>query len=736
MLKNIENDKKATSNSSANTLCKKINKLPIIKRIDGGTQTVLSSNSLLENTKTPIKIAPKPIEMAAAVAAAAVAAEAATCGNKNSRSRMPSNAKKNVAVLFAMALMITLNMGNFQNYLHRDQQHSIAIESLLNTNIDDMGIMAVAQGSENMANGGLSPSPSSSSLSLPSSLTSSSPGRVMWVPTADEIHMEHKNRRKRDLNDMKTNEVKRQPSALGLFQGLYNQTLEGTGTLSSSMDEIGKKSVKCDTGDILSNSTGSTTSSTYMQENMRLVKNLRKWIGGNDYLNLSLGQNSFYRNSQFKMDHEFGDKTYINDEQEIMIMNQSILAAGKNDNDGADLSKLKRKLVTEGMLYGPELKLQRIRDFTNGQAKFESKVNDFNDVDKSNKKKKYPNDGYEYNNSGNKSTNFKEFEDQSLKVFKPYISEEYLRLFQGIKRQDDTFYVLSFNLDHILLPAFSYNKTTRPKMSLMLPAGYPSMNGDIVLMQIDCEVTNTTELKLKSYMIPEKMRPSPMGRQYGNDDDSRSFSESEKQNSDFKAPSVVMVNQTLGESFRPVLKGVMQPNSIKPMLIHNSILNKANSIQGQYPLRAIISSSPGEKLLMKGKQMAMPVHNTQFIGTPKGIQKKDNMDVEHQPKQANAATDESSVRKEENAQEKRSQYFLKYNASDIILGRGVMNVQNASFFAKMRRDAAANGGHGERKGVLSGGGPALMMMPSSANTSPAASSAFVTGFNIHKLLTK
>ncbi|XP_055837026.1 cyclic AMP-dependent transcription factor ATF-6 alpha [Episyrphus balteatus] len=100
-----------------------------------------------------------------------------------------------------------------------------------------------------------------------------------------------------------------------------------------------------------------------------------------------------------------------------------------------------------------------------------------------------------------------EHSKNSLKVYGPQIDDEYLRLFQEIKRRDDTFYVLSFNSDHILLPAAAYNKSTRPKMALMLPAGDPSISGEITLMQIDCEVLNTTEVQLKSNMIPSNLRP-------------------------------------------------------------------------------------------------------------------------------------------------------------------------------------------------------------------------------------
>ncbi|EAX03582.1 cAMP responsive element binding protein-like 1, isoform CRA_b [Homo sapiens] len=45
----------------------------------------------------------------------------------------------------------------------------------------------------------------------------------------------------------------------------------------------------------------------------------------------------------------------------------------------------------------------------------------------------------------------------------------------AIDRREDTFYVVSFR-DHLLLPAISHNKTSRPKMSLVMPAMAPNGN--------------------------------------------------------------------------------------------------------------------------------------------------------------------------------------------------------------------------------------------------------------------
>lgn len=87
----------------------------------------------------------------------------------------------------------------------------------------------------------------------------------------------------------------------------------------------------------------------------------------------------------------------------------------------------------------------------------------------------------------------------------------YAKFFDEIRRQDDTFYVVSFKGDHLLLPAVAHNKTLRPKMSLMLPAvgnvgnGSYNGNGIFTLMQIDCEVVNTSMLHIKESSIPDHL---------------------------------------------------------------------------------------------------------------------------------------------------------------------------------------------------------------------------------------
>ncbi|KAM6472936.1 cyclic AMP-dependent transcription factor ATF-6 beta isoform 1-T1 [Liasis olivaceus] len=82
----------------------------------------------------------------------------------------------------------------------------------------------------------------------------------------------------------------------------------------------------------------------------------------------------------------------------------------------------------------------------------------------------------------------------------------------AIDRREDTFYVVSFRRDHLLLPAISHNKTSRPKMSLVMPAMalneslYGSSLGYEVMMQVDCEVMDTRVIHIKSSTVPPFLR--------------------------------------------------------------------------------------------------------------------------------------------------------------------------------------------------------------------------------------
>lgn len=53
----------------------------------------------------------------------------------------------------------------------------------------------------------------------------------------------------------------------------------------------------------------------------------------------------------------------------------------------------------------------------------------------------------------------------------------YDSFFEAIHRREDTFYVVSFSGDHLLLPASARNESTRPRMSLLLPSVAVPLNG-------------------------------------------------------------------------------------------------------------------------------------------------------------------------------------------------------------------------------------------------------------------
>lgn len=83
---------------------------------------------------------------------------------------------------------------------------------------------------------------------------------------------------------------------------------------------------------------------------------------------------------------------------------------------------------------------------------------------------------------------------------------------EAIDRREDTFYVVSFRRDHLLLPAISHNKTSRPKMSLVMPAmslndtRHNSSRDYELMMQIDCEVMDTRIIQIKSSTVPPFLR--------------------------------------------------------------------------------------------------------------------------------------------------------------------------------------------------------------------------------------
>uniref|UniRef100_A0A671QJ23 Cyclic AMP-dependent transcription factor ATF-6 alpha-like n=1 Tax=Sinocyclocheilus anshuiensis TaxID=1608454 RepID=A0A671QJ23_9TELE len=117
----------------------------------------------------------------------------------------------------------------------------------------------------------------------------------------------------------------------------------------------------------------------------------------------------------------------------------------------------------------------------------------------------------------------------------------YNDFFDELNRRGDTFYVISFRRDHLLLPATNHNKGSRPKMSVVLPA--MNYNESIikdkefeVMMQIDCEVMDTRILHIKSSTIPPILR--------ANQTDTDSFYHAAPNNNQPAAPVGVLMGSS------------------------------------------------------------------------------------------------------------------------------------------------------------------------------------------------
>ncbi|XP_037080157.1 cyclic AMP-dependent transcription factor ATF-6 beta-like [Pollicipes pollicipes] len=109
----------------------------------------------------------------------------------------------------------------------------------------------------------------------------------------------------------------------------------------------------------------------------------------------------------------------------------------------------------------------------------------------------------------------------------------------AIERRADTFYVVSFDGDHLMLPALSHNQTQRPRMSLLLPSlplneSMRAPEHFVAMMQIDCEVVNTKLLHIHESVVPTP--PSNNSTPTGSDEAQLNNTRGSRRNFNFSAP--------------------------------------------------------------------------------------------------------------------------------------------------------------------------------------------------------
>uniref|UniRef100_A0A182VU40 BZIP domain-containing protein n=1 Tax=Anopheles minimus TaxID=112268 RepID=A0A182VU40_9DIPT len=204
-------------------------------------------------------------------------------------------------------------------------------------------------------------------------------------------------------------------------------------------------------------------------ENIRLASELRRWIGENGYKNLTNGK------GQADVSIDTFDKMFrLKDTIDSIYQHMKDISMQMKTYE-------RRKKLTQS---GKKLSRHRQRKAA-GQREMVTY------------RRKTP-------------------KQHDLDLYYPKVHVKYAEFFEEIGRRDDTFYLVSFSDEHLLLPALAYNKTNRPRMSLILPtvtaSGSPMSNGTdrsdkITLMQIDCEVMNTSVIQIREKTIPGILRP-------------------------------------------------------------------------------------------------------------------------------------------------------------------------------------------------------------------------------------
>ncbi|XP_043504642.1 cyclic AMP-dependent transcription factor ATF-6 alpha isoform X2 [Polistes fuscatus] len=220
--------------------------------------------------------------------------------------------------------------------------------------------------------------------------------------------------------------------------------------------------------------------------------------------NVRHGRSLLWANPDTRIDEELGDdydknKTmhhpmcpmYINQSESIRLDYElRRWIGGESDRDNWTTStktELNKNLLGKVLLPKSSIKKKTVYDRNHYSRKIKSK------------------DMHKINNIHTSNAN-------AVEVFSP-ILREHASLFEALGRKDDTFYVVWFSGEHLLLPASRKNNTSRPKMALVLPAvplneTYSTPANHITMMQIDCEVTNTQLLHLQQSVIPFHLRKS------------------------------------------------------------------------------------------------------------------------------------------------------------------------------------------------------------------------------------
>ncbi|EDW52703.1 uncharacterized protein LOC6620142 isoform X1 [Drosophila sechellia] len=309
--------------------------------------------------------------------------------NKNNTT---ATIKKNVAILFAMAFVVSLNAGNFQKYL----------------NIP------------NNFEGGSEIEPVGKQLSM-------SNRRLLWADSEEEY---------KEKNNLSTflSDKQKEPSLYFLSSGIRNQKINSLDNITKNVSHTYSYNeppplTYLSTRNCI-NRCRSLNNSSNQSKYFMLAQNLHKWISGT--LNIS----NFSKEKEDSNGFEFFNK-YFEEKRDIHIKHE------------------KQKMFID------------LNDYTSVLPEKRRKLN-----------------------------NTKSFENM----------REQINVISKIKRRDDTFYVFSFNMDHALLPALSYNSSYRPKLSLVLPLENPGINGKMKMIQVDCEVFNTKDFEVSHHLLPAKLR--------------------------------------------------------------------------------------------------------------------------------------------------------------------------------------------------------------------------------------